>query len=146
VNAPGSSAPCPHTDFTIATETFNGMDSAAASCICGLRGKAFTYERGYTLGQVQAEESALLWWETNVIDRKPTPQPGDAGPVDLYPAPDRANLAHALAEFYYLHAYDQNRGVGLTASHDFLDNALPGKWLAKLTLRASTPYTPGEQK
>jgi hypothetical protein len=78
--------------------------------------------------------------EPTVTPELPTGQP--QAQAELYPKPDHANLAHSLAEFYYLHAYDQNRGVGLTAAHDFLDTHLAGKWLSKLV---QPPQKEGDQ-
>jgi hypothetical protein len=57
---------------------------------------------------------------------------------------DYANLSHALAEFYYEHAFDQNRGVGLTAAHEFLDKHPAGRWL-KSQLPAAQPARSAEQ-
>ena len=57
---------------------------------------------------------------------------------------DYATLSHALAEFYYEHAFDQNRGVGLTAAHEFLDKHPAGRWL-KSQLPAAQPARSAEQ-
>lgn len=53
----------------------------------------------------------------------------------LGPTKTRPYLADALAEFYALHAYDQNQGMAMKAANDFLDTALPGKFLLTLVAK-----------